>query len=44
MELITFSGQGFDNLFVSQQYIYSKPLPQDDYYGATLTTLVAVDR
>lgn len=39
-----FRGQGFDNLFVSQQYIYSKPLPQDDYYGATLTTLVAVDR
>lgn len=36
-------GQGYDNLFISQKYIFSKPLAKNDYYGATLTTLVAVE-
>ena len=38
-----YRGQGYDNLFVSQKYIFSKALPKNDYYGATLTTLVAVE-
>lgn len=34
--------QGYDNLFASQQYIFSKKLPKDNYYDAALTTMAAV--
>lgn len=35
--------QGYDNLFNSEKSIYAQRLNQNDYYGATLTTLVAVE-
>ena len=34
--------QGYDNLFASQQYIFAKKLPKDNYYDAALTTMAAV--
>lgn len=34
--------QGYDNLFSSQKIVFSKHLPQDNYYDATLTTLAAL--
>lgn len=33
---------GYDNLFASQKYIFSKPLTSKNYYDATLTTLAAL--
>lgn len=36
-------GRGFDNLFSSQKFIFSKPLPKDNYYDATLTTIAALE-
>lgn len=35
--------KGYDNLFVSQKYIFSKPLTEKNYYDATLTTLAALE-
>ena len=34
---------GYDNLFASQKFIFSKPLPKDNYYDATLTTIAAME-
>lgn len=34
---------GYDNLFDSEKSIFAQKLNQNDYYGATLTTLVAVE-
>ena len=34
--------QGYDNLFFSQKIVFSKHLPRDNYYDATLTTLAAL--
>ena len=34
--------QGYDNLFDSQQYIFAKKLPKNNYYDAALTTMAAV--
>lgn len=33
---------GYDNLFDSQKFIFSKPLPKNNYYDATLTTIAAM--
>lgn len=35
--------KGYDNLFVSQKYIFSKPVTTKNYYDATLTTLAALE-
>lgn len=35
--------QGFDNLFISQQYIFTRPLPTKNYYDAALTTITALE-
>lgn len=35
--------QGFDNLFMSQQYIFARPLPKNNYYDAALTTMTALE-
>lgn len=35
--------EGYDNLFMSQQYIFAKRLPQNNYYDAALTTIAALD-
>lgn len=35
--------QGYDNLFSSQKFIFSKPLPKNNYYDATLTTIAALE-
>lgn len=35
--------QGFDNLFMSQQYIFARPLPTKNYYDAALTTMAALE-
>lgn len=37
------SNQGFDNLFMSQQYIFARPLPAKNYYDAALTTMTALE-
>ncbi|GFO99828.1 glycosyl hydrolase family 8 [Lactobacillus helveticus] len=37
------SNQGFDNLFMSQQYIFARPLPAKNYYDAALTTMAALE-
>lgn len=34
--------ESYDNLFQSQQYIFFQSLPKDNYYPATLTTLVTL--
>lgn len=34
---------GYDNLFDSQKPIFSKPLPKNNYYDATLTTIAAME-
>lgn len=34
---------GYDNLFSSQKFIFSKPLPKKNYYDATLTTIAAME-
>lgn len=34
---------GYDNLFASQKFIFSKLLPKDNYYDATLTTIAAME-
>ncbi|MGN1272707.1 MAG: glycosyl hydrolase family 8 [Lactobacillus sp.] len=34
--------KGYDNLFMSQQYIFAKHLPQNNYYDAALTTMTAL--
>lgn len=34
---------GYDNLFSSQKFIFSKSLPKDNYYDATLTTIAAME-
>lgn len=36
-------GQGYDQLFANEKYVFSHPLPRHEYYGATLTTLVALE-
>lgn len=36
------SEEGYDNLFMSQQYIFAKRIPRDNYYDAALTTLAAL--
>lgn len=35
--------QGYDNLFMSQQYIFTQHLPTDNYYDATLIAMVALE-
>lgn len=35
--------QGYDNLFDSQKFIFSKPLTKANYYDATLTTIAAME-
>lgn len=34
--------QGYDNLFDSQQYIFAKKLPKNNYYDAALTTMATI--
>ena len=34
--------QGYDNLFASQQYIFAKKLPKNNYYDAVLTTMATI--
>lgn len=34
--------QGYDNLFASQQYIFAKKLPKNNYYDAALTTMATI--
>ena len=34
---------GYDNLFDSQKFIFSKPLTKDNYYDATLTSIAAME-
>ncbi|MBB1080019.1 beta-glucanase [Limosilactobacillus sp. STM2_1] len=34
--------KGYDNLFASQKYIFSRPVTTKNYYDATLTTLAAL--
>ncbi len=34
--------KGFDNLFMSQQYVLTKRVPNNNYYDAVLTTLAAI--
>lgn len=34
--------QGYDNLFDSQQYIFAKKLPKNNYYDAVLTTMATI--
>lgn len=34
--------QGYDNLFMSQQYIFAKHLPHNNYYDAALATIAAL--
>lgn len=36
-------GEGYDNLFDSQKYIFSKPLTKKNYYDATLTVMAALE-
>lgn len=36
-------GEGFDNLFDSQKYIFSKPLTRKNYYDATLTVIASLE-
>ena len=36
-------GEGFDNLFDSQKYIFSRPLTRKNYYDATLTVIAALE-
>lgn len=36
-------GKGFDNLFDSQKYIFSRPLTRKNYYDATLTVIAALE-
>lgn len=41
---VTFNrNKGFDNLYMSQQYIFTRALPNNNYYDAALTTLVALN-
>lgn len=35
--------EGYDDLFMSQQYIFTRHLPQNNYYDAALTTMAALD-
>ena len=34
--------QGYDNLFASQQYIFAKKLPKNNYYDTALTTMATI--
>lgn len=34
--------QGYDNLFDSQQYIFAKKLPKNNYYDTALTTMATI--
>lgn len=36
-------GEGYDNLFDSQKYIFSHPLTRKNYYDATLTVIAALE-
>lgn len=36
------SEEGYDNLFMSQQYIFAKRIPRNNYYDAALITLAAL--
>lgn len=36
-------GRGYDNLFNSQKYIFTRPLTKSNYYDATLTTIAALE-
>lgn len=43
-EAVSFNrNHGYDNLFSSQKFVFSKPLPKDNYYDATLTTIAAME-
>lgn len=35
--------EGYDDLFMSQQYIFTRHLPRNNYYDAALTTMAALD-
>lgn len=34
--------KGYDNLYLSQQYVLTRPLPKDNYNDAVITTLAAI--
>ena len=38
-----YRNQGYDTLIEQEKYIFSRPLPKDNYYDATLTVLAALN-
>ena len=43
-DAVTFNrNQGFDNLFMSQQYIFAQHMSKTNYYDAALTTIAALE-
>lgn len=42
MAVMNHHNQGYDQLFSSQQYVITQGLPKDNYYPATITTLVTL--